>query len=114
MKSRPLALTTLALIAASLVGCMGERRTELVRKMERAGAGDVRLASSEAMVQWFHKHSDVNEEIEKACRQMRANAPADWEQTIDGRICAASATARFFNYKPRTPDGATFQAGNKK
>lgn len=96
-----------------MAGCSTEPRTQLVLKMERAGAGDVRVASPQAIEQWFGEHEDVAVEIDRACAPLRAKAPATWRDTTDGRICAAAAKMHAFHYRPRPIDGKTFQAGKK-
>lgn len=100
-------------IIAAMQACSREPATPLVQKMEQAGAGDVRSASSQALEQWFRQHEDMAVEIDGTCRSLRANASANWRDTTDGRICAAAAKVHVFHYRPRPADGRTFQAGKK-
>jgi hypothetical protein len=102
-------LVLLALI--SLAGCSREPQTELTRKMEKLGAGDLRHVTSQSIEQWFLRNPDVAVEISRTCRSLRSNAPAKWGDTTDGRICAAASKVHVFYYRLRPVDGMTFDAG---
>ena len=67
-----------------------------MRKMEQAGAGDLRLVTSQSIEQWFLRNPNVAFEISRTCQKLRANAPAKWGDTTDGRICAAASKVHFF------------------
>jgi len=96
----------LALLA--LAGCTREPRTDLMRKMEQAGSGDLRLVTSQSIEQWFMRNPDVAFEISRTCQKLRVNAPAKWGDTTDGRICAAASKVHFFYYRLRAVDGLSF------
>ena len=87
-----------------LTGCAQKPRTALMRKMEQAGAGDLRTVTSQAIEQWFLRNPGVAFEVNRTCRDLRANAPATWGDTTDGRICSAAARVHFFYHR--------FQAGS--
>ena len=93
-----------------LAGCSREPRTELIRKMEQAHAGDLRSVSNQSIEQWFERNPDVAVEISRMCRSLRSNAPAKWGDTTDGRICAAASKVHVFYYRLRPVDGMTFDA----
>jgi len=88
------------LILLALSGCSREPRTELVRRMEEAGAGDLRSVTGPSIEQWFEWHPALAGEINRACRPLRLLAPARWNDTTDGRICAAAAQALYRAIRP--------------
>ncbi len=114
MNRRRLTVVTAALAMAGFFGCVKEPKTELVRSLEAAGAGDMRTASTEAIEQWLRQHNQIAEEVDRTCRPLREKAPASWTDTTDGRICGAAARVTFFDYKNRIPDGATFSFHKEK
>ena len=113
MKRRSLVVAAVFALSC-LIGCSKEPRTELVRKLEAAGAGDVRTASTEGIEQWFKKHNKVAQEVDRTCQKLREKAPSNWAESTDGRICSAAARVTFFNYMGRKPDGTTFSLHDGK
>ncbi len=113
MKGRSLAVPA-AVALSFLIGCSKEPRSELVRRLEAAGAGDVRTASTEGIEQWFKRHNKVAQEVDRACQKLREKPPSNWTESTDGRICSAAARVTFFNYQGRKPDGATFSVHDGK
>ncbi len=99
------------LVLLALAGCYREPRTELIRRMEKAGAGDLRHVTSSSLEQWFLRNPDIAVEISRTCRTLRLNAPAKWGDSTDGRICAAASKVHVFYYRLRPVDGMTFDAG---
>jgi hypothetical protein len=94
-----------------LAACSQEPRTDLIRTMERRGAGDLRSVTSQSIEQWFARNPQVAFEINRTCRSLRSNAPAKWGDTADGRICAAAARVHAFYCRIRPAGGLTFQFG---
>ena len=78
---------------------------------ERAGAGDLSSASTQAMEQWLGKHRDVSDQIETMCKPVRQNAVAQWGNSTEGRLCTAAHDLGFFRSGPVTGDGKTFRPG---
>jgi hypothetical protein len=103
---KKLALVFLVLLIAA--GCSREPRTDLIRKMEQSGAGDLRSVSSQSIEQWFLRNPDVAFDISQTCRKLRVNTPAKWGDTPDGRICTAAAQVHIFYYQLRAVDNMTF------
>jgi hypothetical protein len=97
-------------LALLLIGCRSERPSEIVRKVEVAGAGDLRAASKEAIEDWFRKHPDVANETRQMCVPVRANAPANWGDSTEGRVCNAANVAAAFQFRERKGDGRGFDA----
>lgn len=99
------------LLALILAGCTQEPPSEIVRRVEAAGAGDLHSASREAIEDWFRKHPDVANETRQLCIPVRASAPAKWSDTTEGRVCNAAGVATVFRFKERKGDGRGFEAG---
>jgi hypothetical protein len=98
-----------------LAGCarLSERKTPLVERVEKAGAGDLSNASSDAMTRWLEDHQQIAAEVNRECEALRASATAAWNDSTEGRLCQAAAVAKFFNSTPSKGDGKTYQAGTK-
>ena len=92
----------------TLAGCAQGNRTELMRKMEQAGAGDLRTVTSQSIEQWFLHNPDVAFEISRTCQKLRVNAPAKWGDTTDGRICMAASKVHVFYYRRRPVNSFSF------
>lgn len=106
----------LALIACTLVtlaGCRNEPPSAVVRTLEQYGAKNVRTSSPESIAQWLAKHDDALRKTEELCKAIRPNAPANWGNLTEGRVCQAAAQVTFFHFIPREGDHRTFGAGTK-
>lgn len=102
---------SLSLLFAVLAGCtLSEPPSEIVRKVEAAGAGDLRAASKASIEDWFRKHPDVANETRQMCLPVRANAPANWGDSTEGRVCNAANVAAAFQFRERKGDGRGFDA----
>ena len=99
------------LLVVLLAGCTREPPSKIVRKVEAAGAGDVRTASQQSIEDWFRKHSGFAVEVRDECRPVREKAPATWSGTTEGRVCNAASVASVFNFKERKGDGRRYVAG---
>ena len=96
------------------VGCQQtEPPTEIVQRAQDAGAGNLSTASTDSMRQWLGQHRPVAAEIDKMCAPARANAPANWGDTTEGRLCTAARQLAFTNPPPGglKSDGRTFRPG---
>jgi hypothetical protein len=102
---------SVVLIVSFLAGCTKEPPSEIVRKVEAAGAGDLKAASQQAIEGWFRKHTEFAVEVRDECRPIREKAPATWSDTTEGRVCNAANVASVFNFKERKGDGQGYQAG---
>ena len=110
-------MATLAGVAAAvvIVGCSQrpEPRSAIVQKAQDAGAGDLAAASTDSIQKWLGQHRSVSAEIETMCAGVRANAPASWGDTTEGRLCAAAHQLAFTTPPPGgvKSDGRTFRPG---
>ncbi len=102
---------SVVLLGLLLVGCTKEPPSEIVQKVEAAGAGDLRAASQQSIEYWFRKHTEFAVEVRDQCRPIRQKAPATWSSTTEGRVCNAANVASVFNFKERKGDGKGYQAG---
>jgi hypothetical protein len=95
------------LMTVVLAGCTREPDSAIVRRVQAAGAGNVRTASNDVLLDWFRKHQEVGQEIRKLCEPIRKNAPATWAD----RVCQGAQAAAAFYVKPRPSDGVGFVPG---
>lgn len=94
-----------------LAACSPEPSSEIVKKVEAAGAGDLKIASAESIEQWFRKHPELANEIKQICAPIQDKAPASWGDSTEGRVCKGASVATVFRFTPRKGDGKGFQAG---
>ena len=84
---------------AAIFGTVGCQRTEppsaIVQKAQDAGAGDLSTESTDSIRQWLGQHRSVSVEIDKMCAPVRGNAPANWGDTTEGRLCIAARQLAF-------------------
>jgi hypothetical protein len=104
-------------LALGLAACQRKPSSRIVKKLEEAGAGDLRTATVGSLVQWLEKHPAVAMEVDDLCSHARAHGRASWPQTTEGRVCnAASHVAEFFK-RPREieakNDHQAFQGGSR-
>jgi hypothetical protein len=104
---------------AAILGTVGCQRTEppsaIVQKAQDAGAGDLSTASTDSIRQWLGQHRSVAGEIDKMCAPVRGNAPANWGDTTEGRLCTAARQLAFTTPPPGgvKSDGRTFRPGTR-
>ena len=64
--------------------------SDIIRKVQAAGAGDVSSVSPQALEQWFTHHTNVAVEIANACMPIRKSANAAWGDSVEGKVCTAA------------------------
>lgn len=102
---------TCLLLCVLLASCTRERPSEIVQRVQDAGAGNVRSASQESLEQWFRRHREIANEIKGRCAPIQQGAPATWGDTTEGRVCKAASVATALQFTPRKGDGRGFEAG---
>jgi hypothetical protein len=98
-------------IAVVLASCTREADSPIVRRVEQAGAGNVRTVSDAALLDWFKKHQDVGQPVRKLCQPLLTNAPAAWANSTEGRVCRSAQTAAAFYFEGAQGDGVVFVPG---
>ena len=89
-RTREAAVVSIIAITTIVAGCKKpEPPSPIVKLMEDAGAGDVSATSDEGISRWLDQHKAVLLEVKKRCIEVRkANPPATWSTTTEGRVCA--------------------------
>jgi hypothetical protein len=85
-----------------------EPPSEIVKRVEAAGAGDILSASRESLERWFKQHADIAQETRKACEKVKPSADVNWGDSTERRVCSAAASAMFFHHEPVAADKKTF------
>jgi hypothetical protein len=106
--------TLLVLLVIAMAGCsVSERPSPIVKKAEAAGAGDLSTTSALAMQSWLESRRDIAADIDRMCTPVRANAPAKWPDTTEGRLCTAARNVAVSTFKPLESDHNTYESGWK-
>lgn len=107
--------STLAVGLLALAGCAPQEPvSEIVKRVEAAGAGDTKTASKEALVGWLRRNPQVAAGTHRDCHPVREKAAANWSDTTEGRVCAAAAEAVVFRMPDTLPkDERTFKGGTR-
>ena len=100
---------TLALAACSI----HEPPTKIVSKAEAAGAGDLSQSSLAAVQTWLEKHRNLASELDAMCAPVRAEAPAQWTDSTEGKLCRAARGVASSTFKPIESDHLRYQGGRK-
>ena len=93
---------------AMLTGCRHVEQSPIVTAFHNAGGGDIDQSTLDSISQFLAKHEDVRKEITPLCAQKKANAPADWATTEEGKVCAGNTSANFFAKPTLKSDGVAF------
>src|SRR5271163_4455703 len=93
---------------AMLTGCRHVEQSPIVTAFHNAGGGDIDQSTLDSISQFLAKHEDVRKEITPLCSQKKANAPADWATTDEGKVCAGNGRANFFGKPALKSDGVPF------
>ena len=90
-----------------------EPPSPIVRQLEAAGSGDLSHASADSIQQWLGSRRQLAIEVEDMCKTARAKAAANWADSTEGRVCAASAQLAFYRYTPGQGDSKAYKSGNQ-
>ena len=103
---------TFMLLSLVTTGCSREQhQSPIVGALEQSGSGNVSGSSVETIQSWLGPRSQLSQEIEKMCREVRPKADAQWPQTTEGRTCTASRNVASLRAVPAHGDGQKFQPG---
>jgi hypothetical protein len=83
-------------------------QSPIVTAFHNASGGDIDQSTPDSISQFLAKHEDVRREITPLCAQKKANAPADWATTDEGKVCAGNTRANFFGKPAVKSDGVHF------
>jgi hypothetical protein len=96
-------------LAAANLGCplfeAPDPPSRVVERVERAGAGDVRTASNEALQMWFNKRGDLAVEVTRLCA---TSAAERMPGRTEARVCASARLSAFFTFVPYKGDGKSY------
>lgn len=114
LEVRRMRLVGLCVVVSGLLGCsdFGGRPGPIIEKAEACGAGDLSRTSFIATRDWFQRHHDCAVAVDTACLPIRESAPAQWTDSVDGRVCSAARDVAQWIGKP-SKDHRTFQSGWK-
>jgi hypothetical protein len=102
-------LITIVGFGLMLGGCKRqEPPSPIVKEVQDAGAGDLSTESEETIEKWFVEHEKLAIHVRDECSAIKANKPADWSVTTEGRICTAATKAVFKNSEPIKTDERKF------
>jgi len=93
---------------AMLTGCRHVEQSPIVTAFHTGGGGDIDQSTPESISQFLAKHEEVRKEITPLCTEKKANAPADWTTTDEGKVCAGNTRANFFGKPSVKSDGVPF------
>jgi hypothetical protein len=100
--------------ALAFAACtIDEPRSQIVRKAESSGAGDLSRTSLLAMQIWLEKHRDLASELDTMCVPVRADASAGWADSTEGKLCRAARGVASAKFKPMESDHRRYQGGWK-
>ena len=106
--------TLLVLLVIVMAGCsVSERPSAIVKRAEAAGAGDLSAASALVMQSWLESRRDVAADLDRMCAPVRAQAPAKWADSTEGRLCTAARSVAMSTFKPLESDHNTYESGWK-
>ncbi|HUE03171.1 MAG TPA: hypothetical protein VMR62_26620 [Bryobacteraceae bacterium] len=104
-------VTSVFLLA--LGACTREQPSRIVKFAEQSGAGPLADVSILDMRVWLRDHPQVATRVDALCAPLRANAPAAWPQTTEGRLCLAARAFEAQRQPRRNPDTTGFLPGWK-
>jgi hypothetical protein len=90
-----------------------EPPSNIVKKAEDSGAGELSQVSFAAMQIWLEKHRDLANELDAMCKPVRAGVPAEWVDSTEGRLCRAARGVASGTFAPIESDHRTYQGGRK-
>ena len=105
---KKISMLILCVALAGVAGCRRVQKSEVVVLFEGAGGGDVSRSTPDGIAQFLAKHDDVRKQITPLCQQEQENAPGDWADSDEGKVCAGKTRANFFGKTTVKSDGVKF------
>jgi hypothetical protein len=105
---RRIAIGVILIGLTMAAGCRNVSDSQIVAKFRAAGGGNPDQASPDEMGAWLAKHDTVRQELSPMCASSRSQAPSDWANTDEGKVCAGVTRATFFSKPKIQSDGKTF------
>lgn len=76
------------------------QNSDVLRLMEKNGAGDLTNYSAVGFQQWFAVRPELAMQVAKMCEPLAKNSPANWAPSAEGTACsAAQRTVAFMPLK---------------
>jgi len=91
-----------------MTACTREPRTEIVDKVEQGGCGSLYGVSTDAIQKCLAAHRQLAIDVEEMCKPVREKATAQWNDSTEGRVCAAARNLAFWRSGPVQGDGKTY------
>jgi len=85
-----------------------EPHSEIVATVEKAGSGDLSSTPAPQIEDWLRKHRDLAVQVDDMCKVAREKADANWQGSVEGRVCTAARNAAMFYrqyHNPPKPKG---------
>jgi hypothetical protein len=99
------------------IGCERTLPSPIVEKVEKAGAGDLAIASVGSIREWLERHPGLAIQVQMLCVPAREKGSVKWPETTEGRVCSAAAqVAGFIEWQRKIQtnnDHKTFEGGSK-
>ena len=95
-------------IMALTTACSRDPRSAIVQKVEEGGCGSLSGVSTDAIQKCLAQTRQLGIEVDQMCKPVRESASAQWNDTIEGRVCAAARNLAFWRSGPVQGDGKTY------
>lgn len=96
------------IVLTMAAGCRHVSDSQIVAKFRAAGGGNPDEASPDDMGAWLAKHDSLRQELTPMCASRRSQAPSDWANTDEGKVCTGVTRATFFSKPKIQSDGKAF------
>jgi hypothetical protein len=95
-------------IMALTMACTREPRSAIVQKVDEGGCASLSGVSTDAIQKCLAQRRQLAIEVDQMCKPVRESAPAQWNDTTEGRVCAAARNLAFWRSSPVQGDGKTY------
>jgi len=95
-------------VVLMLAGCKTAEKSQILTAFQNAGGGDVAQATPQGISSFLAQHEDLRKQLTPLCNAQKAEAPAEWSTSDEGRICTANERANFLGKPQLKSDGVKF------